>query len=395
VRYRRKAYSEAITALKDVKTKDPNIQQLALFYRGLASGSLGLPEEAARDLLEAQRLQAVSPLTESAARIRDALIRVRTLDKRFRGQISFGGFYDDNVAVNPNLRNDADAAAARRERQGAPGLLVSLLGDYSFYREGPVEATATYSLLKTFNFRGLSEFDVMSHLGGLAGFYRGTVAELPYQLGATYNAEYTFLSSKLDSFLFRFGPTFTATLIEPVVEMPGLGKVGNITTALARTSWNNFHGDGDSTNGFPEQRRDAFNVTGGFLHTLRLFDDRLHFRLGYEYDKENARGRDFTYKGNRLRAGTQLAFPWADLVLRYDFDKHWRDYLHRNTRYPSTAPNTLRRDDTQYTHLVQLDQPLTTSLSLIWQYQGIINKSNLPIHDYKKNVGSLTLSWIF
>jgi Flp pilus assembly protein TadD len=394
-RYRRKAYSEAVTALNNVRTKDPNIQQLALFYRGLASGGLGLREEAARDLLEAQRLQAVSPLTESAARLRDALMRVRTLDERFRGQVSLGGFYDDNIAVNPNLRNDPDAAAARRDRQGAPGFLVSVLGDYSFYRNGPLEATATYSFLQTLNFLGLSEFNITSNLGGLSGFYRGTVAELPYQLSATYNAEYTFLGSGVDSFLFRFGPTFTATLIEPVIELPRLGKIGNLTTGLVRINWNNFKGEGDETDGFPEQERDAFNTTGGFLHTVRILDDRLHLRLGYEYDKENARGRDFTYKGNRLRAGTQLVLPTGDLVLRYDFDSHWRDYLNRNSRYPSTAQNTIRRDDTQYTHLVQLDQPLTSRLSLTWQYQGIINKSNLAIYDYKKNVGSLALNYTF
>ena len=395
LRYRRKAYAEALAALKAVKTGDPNIQQLALFYRGLASGTLGLSDEAARDLFEAQRLLAVSPLTEPTARIRDAIIRARTLEKRFRGQLSLGTFYDDNVSINPSRSNDPDAQLLRRQRHTAPGLLLSATGDYSFYREGPVEAIATYSFLQTLNFNGLSEFNLMDHLGGLSGFYRGTVGGLPYQLSGSYTGEYIFLGKGVDSFLLRFGPTFTVTLIEPIVTVPVLGNVGNLTTVLNRLAWKNFMGAGEAVNGVREQKRDAFNVTAGFLHTFRFYNDRFLLRLGYEYDNEHSEGADFSYNGNHLRAGAQVALPWGGLILRYDYDVHWRDYDNRNSRFPSSAPNTVTRNDTQHTHLVQLEQPITDSLSLTWQYQNILNRSNLAVYDYKKNIISLTLSWVF
>src|SRR5438093_745321 len=61
--------AQAVLAYDAVKTSDPDIRQLSLFYKGLSLGVLGLPKQALAELESAQRVQAVSPVTGTAVRI--------------------------------------------------------------------------------------------------------------------------------------------------------------------------------------------------------------------------------------------------------------------------------------------------------------------------------------
>ena len=104
LRYREKQYGIAVEAFEKNQTPNPDIQQLNGFYRGLALGVLGLPSEALIELEQVQRTQTISPLTQASVRLQEALSagQVFGTQKRFRFQISVGGFYDDNVKINPD-----------------------------------------------------------------------------------------------------------------------------------------------------------------------------------------------------------------------------------------------------------------------------------------------------
>jgi tetratricopeptide (TPR) repeat protein len=90
LRYREKQYGKAVEAFDHNKPPSADIQQLNGFYRGLALGVLGLPSEAMKELEQVQRTQAISPLTQSSIRIREALSAGQIFgpEKRFRFQIS-------------------------------------------------------------------------------------------------------------------------------------------------------------------------------------------------------------------------------------------------------------------------------------------------------------------
>jgi hypothetical protein len=85
------------------------------------------------------------------------------------------------------------------------------------------------------------------------------------------------------------------------------------------------------------------------------------------------------------------------MSLRYDYDVHWRDYKNRQTTATITDRDgrLVRRNDTQQTHLVQLTKPLPNNFSLTAQYQGIRNKSDIPLYDYSKNVWTLLVNWTY
>ena len=409
LQYREKQYGKAVAAFDQNQTPNPDIRQLNGFYRGLALGVLGLPSEALSELEQVQRTQTISPLTQASVRIREALSagQIFGTQKRFRLQISVGGFYDDNVKVNPDsvgeipiLNPPNDPNAVIKTLQGrktkAPGFIGSLRADYSFLREGPFEATATYSFLQTLHGRGFDEFNIQNHLVGVSGFYRGVIQDLPFQLGAQYTYDYVFLDS--DGFLSRHTPTFSATVLGPTFTLPGVGVVGNITTALYRYQVQTFFREvGNDDIRFRGDLRDGYNNTAGLIHAFRLFNDRLLLRIGYQYDNESTDGAAFSYRGDRLLTGGQLQLPWGKMTLRYDYDVHWRNYKNNQTTaiFTDRDGRLSERDDRQQTHLVQLTQPLPYNFSLTAQYQGIRNKSDIPLYDYTKNAWTLILTWTY
>ena len=242
----------------------------------------------------------------------------------------------------------------------------------------------------------MNEFNIQSHLVGLSGFYRGVMGNLPFQLGAQYTYDYLFLD--MDGFLSRHTPTFTATMIEPTFTLPGIGVVGNLTTALYRYQYKTFFEDEiDNDPRIAGESRDGYNNTLGVIHAFRLASDRLILRIGYQYDNESTDGAAFSYRGNRLLTGGQLQLPWGDMSLRYDYDVHWRDYKNRQTTAVITdrEGRLVKRNDTQQTHLVQLTKPLPNNFSLTAQYQGIRNESKTPLYDYSKNVWTLLVNWTY
>ena len=390
-------------AFEKNETTDPNTQQLNGFYRGLALGVLGLPSEALTELEEVQRTQTVSPLTQSSIRIREALSSGQIFgnQKRFRFQINVGGFYDDNVAINPDpLRTNIPNAPAQllitnlRNRQTeSPGFLTSLRADYSFFRDGPFEAVANYSFFQTvYTENYLGNFNIQDHQVGLSGFYRGVLADIPFQLGLQYSYGYLFLD--MNGFLSRHTPTLSATFVGPSFNLPYIGNLGNLTTLLYRYQYQTFFREVGNSQ---ENLRDGFNNMLGFVHAFRLANDKLLLRLGYQYDNENTEGSAFAYSGNRLLTGGQLQLPWGKMTLRYDYDVHWRDYKNSQTtaQFTDREGGLTKRNDIQQTHLVQLTKPLPNNFAITAQYQGIRNQSDIPLYDYSKNVWTLIVTWTY
>jgi hypothetical protein len=146
---------------------------------------------------------------------------------------------------------------------------------------------------------------------------------------------------------------------------------------------------------FAADSRDAFNNMIGFLHVFRFAQDRYLFKLGYQYDNEAAAGSAFTYTGNRLQIGSDLALPWQKLSLRMQYDIHWRAYSHPQVLFADEAGNLSQRYDREQDVFVQLSKPLPYNLTAALQYLRIRSASNIPVYDYTKNVVTLLVTWIY
>jgi DNA-binding SARP family transcriptional activator len=403
-RYRQKDYKQAIQAFNATKTSDPNVQQLTRFYRGLALGVLGLSGQASAELRQLEATGTNLPFTGQAMQIQQAIAAGRKTDeaRRLRLQVSVGGFYSDNVAINPrNPGTTPDAGTNNILRTltsrstTSPGVLGSLVADYSFYRDGPLEATVNYAFLQTANLNdGLNTFNIQSHVPGISGFYRGAVAEVPFQIAAQYTYSYIFLKDA--GFTSAHSPTLTASIVPPSFTLPLLGTVGNLTSVITRWQKKEFYREPVASDPrFAGEQRDAYNTMFGFVHAFRFAQDKHIVRFGYQYDNEDAAGSAFSYKGNRVQAGLQSTLPIADLIFRYDYDIHFRDYKNSQSLFRDFSGQFSKREDTQQTHSAQLVYPFSDHWSVTAQYQRIFNKSNVPLYDYVQNVYTGLLTWTY
>ncbi len=402
-RYRKKNYEQAIEAFNATTSSDPHVQQLTTFYRGLALGVLGLSEEASAELAQLEQTDAGLPFSGPALQIQQAIAAKRKSNEtnRLTLQISAGGFYSDNVAVNPRDATTPDPstnaliASLRSRKTTSPGFLGSLVANYAFYREGPFEATVNYSFLQTLNFNDdLDEFNIQSHKPGISGFYRGVFHSIPFQVGAHYSYNYIFLKDA--GFTSTHSPMFTTSLVPRSFEVPVLGTVGNLTSGLFRWQRKEFFREPANVDfRFNSEQRDAYNTTFGIVHAFRLAQDKHIVRAGYQYDNESAKGTAFSYRGHRFQAGVQTALPFAGLIARYDYDVHLRDYKNTQTLFRDDNGKLSKRDDTQHTHTVQLVYPFADHWSMTAQYQHVFNKSDVPLYDYKQNIFTGLMTWAF
>ncbi len=377
IRYRKKDYQGALKAFRAETSKNPNIQQLVRFYSGLTLAILGLPEQAVAEVDAALRLQTGSSLTGPAERIRDTLASARDAERRFHAEVRVGFLYDSNVAVVPQPSHDPTAESLRGRKTATPGELGALRLDYAWLRRGPWESTVTYSFFQTYNNR-LPSFNVQNHLVAAIG-------SMPFQVGAQYSWDYLSLGGH--DFLQRHTATLFGTLVE---------NKGNLTTLLARFQDKDFF----ATPGqLRDEDRDAKNWMVGGAHVFRFAEDRHYIRVGYQFDYENADGRNYTYAGNRYLAGGQYTLPWGSTRLKYDFDLHQRHYLHANTLLPAVNPGTREREDLEQNHVFRIEQVLAKNLgptsigcaatapcplTLAAEYQRTIADSNLAVFAFRQ-----------
>ena len=379
LRYRKRDYEGALQAFQSGATSDPNIQQLVRFYSGLSLAALGRTEQATAEVNAALRTQVTSPLTGPAERLRDTLLAARRADQRFRAEVRVGATYDSNVPVLPEPSHDPTAEAARNHhRRDSTGELAAARFDYAWLRTGPWESTITYSFFQSY-YNELPSFNIQNHLGGLSGSYTGRLSGLPYQLGAQYTYDYLTLGG--NEFVQRHTATSYATLVEGPV---------HVTTLLMRFQNKEFS---DDTNIHHAEIRDARNWLAGAIHVLRFASERHYVRMGYQFDVEDADGRDWRYRGHRMLVGGQFTLPWWGMRLKYDYDVHIRNYTERHVFLPERAPGTRQRADIEQTHVVRIEQPLPLSLTLAAEYQGSVARSNIPLYGFNRNVFSLILSW--
>lgn len=399
-RYRKKEYKPAIEAFDRGNVTDPNLQRLATFYRGLALGVSGMTQEATAAFQDLQRSRAVDPLTQTAIRLSESLAArqgVQREERRLRASISVGGYYDDNVAINPDRCDRCDPAVRslvdqfRERRTNSPGAIATLNAEYSFLRHQGFESSVSYSFLQTSNYAGnLDRFNIQSHQPGLHSYYRTTLADMPFQLGLDYTYDYVFLD--FNGFLSRHSPTLSATIVEPNTMVPLLGSVGHMTTTLGRYQKKNFFGEFDPR--FPSEQRDGYNTMVGLFHSFRFASDRTVLRVGYEYDIERTEGTAFSYNGHRLEAGLQVRLPW-DMHAGYTFSLHFRDYQNPQTLFLDKDAALSKRKDTQYDHLIQLTKALSEHWLITAQFSHTTAVSNVAIYDYTKNVATGLVTWIY
>ncbi|MDD5559072.1 tetratricopeptide repeat protein [Candidatus Methylomirabilis sp.] len=381
IEYRQQHYQEALGFLRANVPSDATFNQLARFYIGLAMSASGSLAEARAEVEEIIRIQPLSPLVTSAQRFRELLEPTYKGARRFEGELRLGYFYDDNVAVVPSASADIVAQDLRARKHRSDGELGSLRLAYTWLQTADWEATASYTFSQTWN-NHLSNFNIQSHTGSIGGTYRNTVNRMPFFAGIEV----------ADAFVSLDNPTHK--FVNVVSAQPFFSLAENfshLTSLFVRFQHKDFDDQGIP----PEEVRDARNYMAGFTHTIRFAEDRHFIRLGYQFDVDDAEGRNWSYQGHRALVGAQYTISEWGVRLRYDFDLHWRFYWHPNSLLPVDRPNTVRRRDFEPRHLVSVAKDLPYNMVVLVDFLLDDNNSRLDAFNYDRQVVSVSLAWRF
>lgn len=404
MRYRKKDYSGAVEAFKAETSQNPAIVQLGHFYSGLALAVMGLTERATSELDAATRGLTGSAITGPAERLRDSIAAGGGAGNRFHAEVRLGFTYDTNVKVLPNPSNDPLSNAIRFLDTKSPGELASVTLSYDWLRYGNWEATIGYQFFQTY-VNNFPDFNVQDQSVTLGTTYRGA-----FETGALggsrflVGGQYVFDNQLLgeNQFLRRNTGTLFGTL-QLNSGGDSFWNPTNVFSPIARVQGKVFNNFTDFPLP-PEDNRDAINYMLGIGHTFYWSGDRHWFRVGYQWDTDVARGRNWSYRGNRVLAGVQTTLPSWETRLGYSLDVHFTNYLYANTFFPILNPSSIHRADIEQTHVFTVEQPLPfllrpaagatrPPLTLRVEYQIGVTSSDIALYAYDRNVVSVSLSY--
>ncbi len=386
IEYRKKNYREALTFFKGNVPSDDDFAQLARFYSGLAMSAMGFPREARAEIEEALKLQPVSPLTVPAQRFGEILQRAQDRERFFRGDLRLGVYYDTNVPVTPNANIDLTATTSRQSqpRRKSEGQLASLNLAYTWLKTPDWEGNISHRFLQTYNDH-LTNFNTQSNTPTIGITKRGTMptafGDFPYITGL--QGTYDFITVGNHRFTERW-------ILNPYLTL--VGNSWNLTTLQFRWQNKNFYHDHRFAKA---EVRDANNYMVGPLHFFTFEDGAHYIKLGYQFDSEDAQGKNWTYRGQRLLMGFQYSLPWWEVKLRYDLDMDWRFHRTQNTQLPTSGTETVLRHDREPVHQISLSKDFLTDFTVSLDYLFDKNKSNIAVFDYNRHVVTTSVTWRF
>jgi tetratricopeptide (TPR) repeat protein len=384
LRYRRERYQDALAAFRVARTSDPTIAELTRLYTGLTLHRLGLPAQAEAELSQVGQLRPASPLTAPAERLKSAIATSRESLRRFRAVVRAGVFYDDNAGALPDKKaSDPVVVALRGDTSRTTGELFSLGLEYDWLRSAGWLGTAGFTFIGTHN-NAVPSFDIQDYSGSLRIARSFTMGDVVLQAGASYVYDYLVLDN--DEFVQRHAVSTYVAAAE---------TARHLTTLLGRLEVKEY----SEIRPLPAAEfLDAVNYLVGVVHFVRFERDRHFVKLGYQFDYDDTRGRNYAYHGHRLLAGAQYTLPWRGIRLVYDFDVHYRDYLYANTLLPLRRAGTRERSDLEYTHAARVDVPLPwfvrdQSFFVTAEYTRKVADSNLSVFSYHRNFAAISLTW--
>jgi hypothetical protein len=220
----------------------------------------------------------------------------------------------------------------------------------------------------------LRDNDVQDHIVSLDWLYSDRKETFPNKgLRLTYS--YDYLLSDYKSFLYRH-------TLRPILIISETPK--NLTLFQYTYQNKNFY----ENPLFDEDKRDADNHEAGFVHFLRFCQGKHFIKAGYFYDKEIARGDNWTYQGNKGLAGFQYTLP-KDIRFNFDFDYKNYHYDKINLYFDIHRKDIARNFTWGLSKDIGKNKDKTVSL----EYSRTITSSNIALYAYEKNLVSVGVSW--
>ena len=371
------------------------VEPMASYFAGLGWSTA---KDTARARAALERVVRESPDTEWADQAKRLLSELDAKRRRIWGSLQAGLEYDDNAVL---LGQGATLPQDISTKSDVRGTWQSQVGG-DLVRSGPwtIGAAASYSGAA---YAQIGNFD--THFPGVALWVDRRIGDQTTLRLAT-DTGYAFVD--YDSFLWTYRGSLSA--IRQWHE--------RFTTELFSRFWRDdfFQSSDDVLDGTGDpgqpcdpgcgppgidersaRNRDGNGFAIGALHTATLPIEwpfgNVTLRGGYEFDRFDSRGTEYSFQSHTLSGGIHAGLPW-----RFGVDVSgsfaWRPYHHPSTfPDPPADENGLQyaladhdRDETTALAAVALERPITRWLSgtVSWRYER--NHSNVADFDYERQI---------
>ncbi len=354
-----KNYREAVRQFEKALKVNPEDAN-TYYYLGNCYGYLGDKQKAEECLEKAVELD---PELKGAVEVLIAEMREKAsgeipAEKKWAISGTFGMEYDNNVVLNPS-----GVATAISDQEDWRGVFNVNL-EYKPIKE-PLELATFYNFYQTWH-QELTDYNLQGHTVGLYG----SIKREPWGFRLQYSYNYYYLAH--NDYLAIHSIIPTANFIQE-----------NKLTQLYYQFQNK-----DYLQSIPgATNQDAGNNIFG-INQYFFFKNNSYLKVGYSYEDNDARGRNWDYDGHYLLL-SGLCPLTENLKLKLGFTYNPTRYKNVDSVY-----NQKRKDD-KMTYNLTLTQKLNESLNLSLGYTYIDDDSNIANCNYQRSICSLKTEFSF
>lgn len=357
---KKRSYAEAEASLEKARKLDPRLSGAVDFQIATIFHRQGKQAEARERFLAVAEKDPESEIGQMAGQQADALAKRLLTERPFSAVVSAMFQFDSNVVLKP----DNAAAAASISNQSDTALVVAARAEYGPAVPAPYSLKLQYALYLS-RYQDLSAYDVTSHTLSVAParpINDGTLsAPVSYNLTNVHGSPYLKAISVAPVYVFN----------------PVEGQQAHASLRLQKK-------DFQSPVAIPDEDRDSTETALGLSWYWPFGRQQGFVNARYEINREDAKGRNWSYLGNRFNAG--VLYPASELLkLSLGIEAYLQDYENVNLSF-----NTKRKDTTT-TVTAQALYSLGGNIDAHVMYVYMKDASTIDVYAFSKNIFSVGL----
>jgi len=350
--------------------QSPAWETKAHYFAGLALVRQGRFEDARAEL---EKAGSGGDSAEVAAPARDLIhsIAAGTDKKRLSLKASIGGQYDSNVILLP----DDATLPSGISNQNDFRMVGALQAGFEMIRFARWTGGVDYRFYQSLH-RNLDRFNIQIHDIGLKLIHQPSPR--PYRF----------------DFLYRYADVRADQMDYLRSQTAGWGmEVSEGSNHQTRLEYRYRNKNFIETDIFPGQDdRSGINHAVGLNQDYFFAGRQGNLSMGYTYDREITRGKDWDYQGHRFHLGLIAPPAWIGGWAQPSVSAEAVVRPYGNPNSLTAAAASEKRKDTIRIYSVAVHRAFTPRLSGTVQYLYNINASNLDLYSYHRQITSVYLT---
>jgi len=350
--------AEAIESFKKSKSLDEKLTTSADYQIAMATLQEGNLSEAREILKEIVIRDPNADIAQFANQYIEAITKRIKEERPYRWTAGIQYQHDSNVLLKPG---DVQASAGISGESDSAAI-INLRAEYVPRLKAPFGLKTQYSLYQSLYGR-LTSYDVQSHSIAIVPNYNRTGGSISlftsYNLTRVDNLDYLKTLTLSPTYTFFISKTQFATLS---------AKYQDKKYVKAPTS--------------ADEDREGSDTNIGISWFYLIFENEGFINGRYEYNREDVKGKNWKYSGNRFGLSLLSPLPLItqNLTLNLGGEAYSQDFDNTHTIFLK------KREDKTYTFNTMISYKVHDDIALQLQYIYIRDVSNISVYDYNKNM---------